>query len=171
MRAYRKNNAEKMREYQRTYNQKWRIKNGYENEKRSKLKYPYKEKIRKIFQWNVRSGKIKKMPCEVCGNPNAQGHHEDYTKPLEVIWLCPLCHKEKHKMKPTSSEKKIEAEIIKKIKELNKLSEKHRKAIKIRNYTIIKMYPEHTLQEIGNKFGITRERVRQIIWIMKQKVG
>src|SRR6185437_6890541 len=33
-------------------------------------------------------GEIKRQPCKVCGEPFASAHHEDYTKPLEVTWLC-----------------------------------------------------------------------------------
>jgi len=33
--------------------------------------------------------------CNVECKPH--GHHTDYDKPLEVIWLCPKCHKEEHK--------------------------------------------------------------------------
>lgn len=33
-----------------------------------------------------------KQPCKICGDPNAQKHHEDYHKPLEIIWLCSECH-------------------------------------------------------------------------------
>lgn len=43
----------------------------------------------------VKKGKIKKEPCRVCGAP-AQAHHEDHTKPLEVIWLCRAHHLELH---------------------------------------------------------------------------
>ena len=35
-------------------------------------------------------------PCCVCGKPNAHGHHEDYTKFLEVVWLCRKHHAERH---------------------------------------------------------------------------
>lgn len=35
--------------------------------------------------------------CENCkGTDRLHAHHMDYDKPLEVIWLCPICHKEKH---------------------------------------------------------------------------
>jgi hypothetical protein len=44
----------------------------------------------------VRSGKIKRLPCEVCGDPNVHGHHRDYSKPLEVIWLCARHHHAAH---------------------------------------------------------------------------
>ena len=36
------------------------------------------------------------QPCIHCG-AKAHGHHENYDKPLEVIWLCPQHHKDRHK--------------------------------------------------------------------------
>lgn len=36
----------------------------------------------------VRRGDLNRKPCEVCGNPKSQAHHEDYSRPLDVIWLC-----------------------------------------------------------------------------------
>ena len=38
------------------------------------------------------------LPCEVCGTrENIEKHHEDYTKPLKVRWLCRKHHRELHK--------------------------------------------------------------------------
>lgn len=41
---------------------------------------------------------IKPSTCEQCGKApkNLHGHHEDYNKPLVVIWLCPKCHRIEH---------------------------------------------------------------------------
>jgi hypothetical protein len=44
----------------------------------------------------VRSGKLIKLPCQVCGNQRTQGHHEDYSKPLDVVWLCTRHHADRH---------------------------------------------------------------------------
>ena len=43
----------------------------------------------------VRRGKLKRQPCEVCGFP-AQMHHDDYSKPLQVRWLCSTHHQDIH---------------------------------------------------------------------------
>jgi hypothetical protein len=39
-----------------------------------------------------RRGKLIPKPCEVCGDPKVEKHHDDYTKPLEVRWLCKRHH-------------------------------------------------------------------------------
>lgn len=44
----------------------------------------------------VKMGRLVKQPCS-CGNPRSEGHHEDYTKPLDVIWMCRQCHAAYHK--------------------------------------------------------------------------
>ena len=44
----------------------------------------------------IRDGKLVRQPCEVCGCEKVQAHHEDYTKPLNVEWLCRKHHLAKH---------------------------------------------------------------------------
>jgi hypothetical protein len=39
-----------------------------------------------------RRGKLLPEPCTVCQDPSAQKHHDDYSKPLQVTWLCRKCH-------------------------------------------------------------------------------
>ncbi len=45
----------------------------------------------------VKTGKlIKSDVCNKCGRSDKQieGHHEDYNKPLEILWICQGCHKQ-----------------------------------------------------------------------------
>ncbi len=35
-------------------------------------------------------------PCSRCGKPNADRHHDDYDKPLDIRWLCRSCHVNEH---------------------------------------------------------------------------
>lgn len=45
----------------------------------------------------IRTGRLIRKPCEVCGAAKAQAHHDDYSKPLDVRWLCTTHHAEWHK--------------------------------------------------------------------------
>lgn len=96
MRVYREKNREKFREYNRFYNKVWRWKNGYEAEIKSQEKYPERVRARKLLQKAVEKGIIKRGPCEVCGKPNGQAHHDSYEmgKELQVGWFCALHHRE-----------------------------------------------------------------------------
>jgi len=46
----------------------------------------------------VRRGELIPLPCEVCFNTHdIHAHHDDYSKPLEVRWLCNSHHNEWHR--------------------------------------------------------------------------
>lgn len=59
-------------------------------------KFPEKCKARMAVIIKIRKGTITRQPCEICGKPNAEAHHPDYSKPLEIKWLCSLHHKQIH---------------------------------------------------------------------------
>ena len=44
-------------------------------------------------------GMLLAQPCEVCGDTKVEKHHDDYSKPLEVRWLCKTHHRELHASK------------------------------------------------------------------------
>jgi hypothetical protein len=45
----------------------------------------------------VEDGTLERQPCEVCGKKKVHAHHDDYSKPLEIRWLCDEHHKERHR--------------------------------------------------------------------------
>lgn len=76
---------------------------GRESMARAKEKWhksnPEKRAAHFLLNNRVRDGKIvKPARCQECGSAGRiEGHHEDYSKPLEVEWLCPQCHTNRHK--------------------------------------------------------------------------
>ena len=56
----------------------------------------YKHEARWKTRRAINSGKLVKAPCEVCGSSRVDAHHDDYSKPLDVRWLCRPHHIEHH---------------------------------------------------------------------------
>lgn len=59
-------------------------------------KYPERHRARNAVGNAVRDGRLVRLPCEVCGEVKSEAHHEDYSKPLDVRWLCRRHHEEHH---------------------------------------------------------------------------
>lgn len=95
-RNYREKNIEKVRKYDRDRfkNDENRRSYAMKSMKEQRKKYPDRYKARTAVNNAVRDGLILKKPCCVCGNVNSTAHHEDYEKPLEVIWVCLVHHNE-----------------------------------------------------------------------------
>jgi len=57
-----------------------------------------KRHARTLVNSEIRKGFLIPLPCEVCGgNSNIEAHHDDYSKPLHVRWLCVIHHREHHR--------------------------------------------------------------------------
>ncbi len=94
-RKWRDKNREKRRLYEReyykrhhpeciAYHRKWRTRHKKESN------------VHNMIWRKVKAGKILKKHCVICRNKIAEAHHQDYNKPLEIIWLCASCHKKLH---------------------------------------------------------------------------
>ena len=113
VRAFRLLNIERLRAYDRNrpnaderridnlrrYRERTSTPAGRAREWERKKKYLNSDKkaCNTIVGNAIRGGKLVKEPCERCNSEDSvHAHHEDYTKPMEVIWLCPPCHGLRH---------------------------------------------------------------------------
>ncbi len=55
-----------------------------------------RQKARLVLGGKIKSGKVVRGPCVVCGAEKTHGHHTDYSKPLDVTWLCKEHHDDVH---------------------------------------------------------------------------
>jgi len=96
-RDVRENRAAKV-EYYRAYD----VKRGYRHHpgycKEYRERFPNKHKAQNMVRNAIRDGKLFKEPCSECGSEeNIHAHHMDYSKPLNVTWLCAAHHHKWHK--------------------------------------------------------------------------
>lgn len=57
-----------------------------------------KARAHSLINTAKRLGVLTPEPCEKCGDVKTEGHHDDYSKPLDVRWLCFPCHKHWHRL-------------------------------------------------------------------------
>lgn len=100
--CHREKCKESFRKYRKTekyknYLKKYKKTNSFkEVRKRSEKKFPEKNKARRALLYKIRVGKIKRLPCQICGKIKSQAHHRDYSKPFDIIWLCVEHHHKLH---------------------------------------------------------------------------
>jgi len=97
VKTYYAKNIKKITEYYKerektNSRKKWR----FFAQKKTRKKNPEKFSARAKTKYAIRSGKLVKQPCEVCGDLKVHAHHTDYSKPLEIMWLCQKHHTEEH---------------------------------------------------------------------------
>jgi len=100
VKAHRELNLDKIRAYDRGRSKlEHRVFLNKENSKEYRVKNKEKYKAHNKVNNAVRDGRLlKPLKCEHCLETHNQieGHHKDYSKPLDIIWLCSPCHKILH---------------------------------------------------------------------------
>lgn len=89
-------NLDKSRELGRAYTKKNRpsLEEMKEIRARDRVKFAAR---RAIFRAVENGELLKPEVCQRCGdNHRVEGHHDDYAKPLDVLWLCTACHRRRH---------------------------------------------------------------------------
>lgn len=87
-------------------NGNWRggvSKDNMRYKRQQKERYPERVYARELARRARRSGRLVPQPCEQCGALEVSGHHMDYSKPLDVTWLCDSCHRTEHVENPMPS--------------------------------------------------------------------
>lgn len=92
----RKCNTEKSKKYRHLKGGDVKARESF---KKARLEHPEKFNARCAVAYNVRVGHIiKPNQCSTCGkNVKIEAHHNDYSKRLDVKWLCRVCHQDLHK--------------------------------------------------------------------------
>lgn len=57
---------------------------------------PEKYRAHQLVWYATSDGRLKRLPCAVCGSERVDAHHRDYSKPLDVVWLCREHHRMVH---------------------------------------------------------------------------
>lgn len=93
------------RERFNAYNKQWRQENRdrfrlWDRAYRQRDKERTKQRARDRVLRAVRSGRLARGLCEVCGAAETQAHHDDYSQPLVVRWRCQEHHAQLHRDVP-----------------------------------------------------------------------
>ena len=63
--------------------------------------HPEAARAQRKVAYEVRAGRLVAGPCAICGAAhNIHAHHRDYSRPLQVTWLCAKCHHRLHAIFP-----------------------------------------------------------------------
>ena len=94
---YYSNNQEDIKDQQSEYRHRTR-KECRDRQRNSRTSNPEKHTAHRAVADAVKNKDLQRPDhCEECNEAAiVHGHHADYSKPLDVTWLCPLCHNREH---------------------------------------------------------------------------
>ena len=78
--------------YEKTYGTHPEIK---ERKNTWRKNFPERKNAHSKVYRAMKNGVLIRQPCFICGD-KSEAHHPDYSRPLDVVWLCPSHHKQAH---------------------------------------------------------------------------
>ncbi len=105
VREHRLAHPERLSQYEKQRNRTAaRKKKRVEYQAKERRLNPVKYKARQITAHAIASGRLVRQPCVHCGEKKVEAHHPDYSKPLDVVWVCFFCHRtHEHKQVVTAN--------------------------------------------------------------------
>ena len=83
-----------------------------------------KKEARRIYKNALQRGDLTPKPCQKCHTTeNIHGHHEDYQKPLEVVWLCRRHHFLLHSLRAWEVRMEKRRQLEMQVKEVREVSD------------------------------------------------
>ena len=128
-------------------NDKWRKNN------------PLKAKAHWIVQSDVRQGKLVMQPCIECGELPTHAHHNDYSKPHNVEWLCEWHHYNRHHPNAIRRNKHIVRNRVK-LRGVDSMSTRYNKSLK--EYITLLVEEGYTYKAIGIIFSLSKSQICKI---------
>lgn len=108
VRLHRQDNPERVRAYDRA-----RAKLPHRKSLRDRINAAFpaeKKRAHTAVARAMRNGTLERKPCAFCGTAEpVEAHHHDYTKPLDVTWLCKPCHRRFHALESMATYRRDEA--------------------------------------------------------------
>jgi ribosomal protein S27AE len=95
-RLWRERNRQRANEQNRAYYERY-PERRHESAMNWRRANKEKRRAHRMVEYALAKGTLSKGPCENCGDPKAEAHHKDYSKPLDVNWLCRKCHGKEHR--------------------------------------------------------------------------
>ena len=142
MREYYKHHSDEMKERVRRYRE-----NNPDAVLKTKLKVhsknPSKVNARRVVKAAINAGVLTRPEaCSLCGKKDCriEAHHEDHTKPLDVVWLCVSCHRKR------DYEKRREQGVLEKPRPSRKLTDDQVR--EIREYNL-------SYSQMAKKYGVS----------------
>ena len=77
-------------DYYRAYDRDRGNRLGLEGLRNYRARNRNKVKAHGAVSYAVSKGRLVTAPCMICGRTDSHAHHDNYDRPLDVTWLCPV---------------------------------------------------------------------------------
>lgn len=74
------------------------LRNTSPRDRSDRIRGDFKEQAHGKVKTAMKKGLLRPQSCVICKNPKTHAHHCDYSKPLNIMWLCSKHHLAWHRV-------------------------------------------------------------------------